>query len=109
MMSVADAGAGDPNGCPFSMAGTPCSQPGAYCSVMNECVARRCDCYGNTWACTERKFPCGGSCPAPQFAQCGAPCTGTVSGCLCHCGGGNGPNYGGCSCSGGTWQCTCGS
>jgi hypothetical protein len=91
------------------MAGTPCTQPGASCSWNSECLARRCDCLGNTWACTERQMSCGGTCPAPQAAQCGDPCTGNVSGCLCHCGGGNGPNYAGCACTAGRWQCTCGS
>jgi hypothetical protein len=52
-------------------------------------------------------MPCGGMCPVPQNARCGDSCTGNASNCLCHCGGG-GPNYSGCSCTGGRWQCSCG-
>jgi hypothetical protein len=100
--STIDAGA-----CPFSMAGTACAPAGASCASTSECVARRCDCVSGSWACSERQLPCGGMCPAPQQAQCGSACSGNATGCLCHCGGG--PNYGGCSCTAGRWQCTCGS
>jgi hypothetical protein len=100
-MSV-DAGA-----CPFAMAGMACAPAGIFCAWSSDCVSRRCDCVAGNWACSERQMPCGGTCPSPQAAQCGDSCTGEASGCLCHCGGG-GPNYGGCSCSGGRWQCSCG-
>jgi hypothetical protein len=97
----------DAGACPFSMTGTACAQPGASCSFNSDCVARRCDCVAGNWTCSERQMPCGGTCPTPQTAQCGAPCTGDISGCLCHCGGG-GPNYAGCSCTAGRWACGCG-
>jgi hypothetical protein len=47
-------------------------------------------------------MPCGGTCPAPQEARCGDPCMGSATGCFCKTGG---PNYSGCSCSGGRWAC----
>jgi hypothetical protein len=108
--TVTDASAAvtvDAGVCPFTMAGTACGPAGATCSWSGECVARRCDCVNGTWACTERQMPCGGMCPVPQNARCGDSCTGNASNCLCHCGGG-GPNYAGCACTGGRWQCSCG-
>lgn len=106
-MADASAMSVDAGACPFSMAGTACGPAGANCVFNSDCVARRCDCQNGTWACSERQIPCGGTCPAPQAAQCGDSCTGNVSGCLCHCGGG-GPNYSGCSCTAGRWTCGCG-
>jgi hypothetical protein len=100
--STVDAGS-----CPFNMAGTACAPTGINCVFSSDCVARRCDCVAGAWVCTERQLPCGGKCPAAQDAQCGGACTGNLSNCLCHCGGG-GPNYSGCSCVSNRWQCTCG-
>jgi hypothetical protein len=98
---------GDAGACPFQMAGTSCAPAGAGCTWSSDCLARRCDCVDGSWVCSERQMPCGGVCPAPQAAQCGSACTGDVTGCLCHCGGG-GPNYSGCACAAGRWQCSCG-
>lgn len=97
--------ASDPS-CRFQLAGSPCAPAGASCASDSACASVRCDCRDGAWACSERQIPCGGTCPTPQQARCGEPCTGMASGCLCQCGGG--PNYAGCSCSGGRWQCACG-
>lgn len=96
-------GGSSSSSCNISMVGQPCTA-GASCDYVEPdgCSAVSCVCSSGKWACARSTASCG-TCPTPQDAHCGDPCSVTAQGCLCDCG--NGPNFGGCSCTGGSWQC----
>lgn len=96
--------AGSSSSCGIALGNTPCTGTG-HCewTAADGCSFGSCDCKTGQWACVETRVGnCGGTCPTPQNAECGQPCTGKASGCLCACGG---PNFTGCSCTGSVWAC----
>jgi endoglucanase len=94
---------GPQSSCSSSLSGAACATD-ASCNWIDPggCSGGNCRCISGTWACATSKFSCG-ACPTPQNAQCGGACAVTAQGCLCQCGGG--PNFAGCSCTAGSWQC----
>jgi hypothetical protein len=96
--------AGSSSTCGIALGNTTCTGTG-HCqwTAADGCSFGSCDCKSGKWACVETRVGnCGGTCPTPQNAECGQPCTGQASGCICACGG---PNFTGCSCTGGVWAC----
>lgn len=98
----ADAAVSDP-GCSPSLARQACSGDRS-CRFTEACMTGQCVCLAGSWVCS-RRDTCSATCGVPQESVCGASCDTPAQGCLCSPSG-HGPNYVGCHCSSGTWDCS---
>jgi hypothetical protein len=97
----AEGGAVSDPGCASALATEPCTGD-ARCDFVEECQSGFCVCLDGNWACSSRNT-CSATCGVPQDSQCGGECSAPARGCLCAQGGG--PDFVGCDCVDGTWDC----
>ena len=95
-----DADADGDDDCGLRFEGGACTIDDS-CNWRTDCSEGRCDCPFGEWSCTGFDS-CSNECPVAEDTPCGSACSTDQSDCLCGCGG---PNFSGCDCQGGVWQC----
>ncbi len=96
----ADADADADGDCGMQLDGGACTQDDS-CHWLNDCSEGRCDCPFGSWSCSGFDS-CSSECPVAEDTPCGSACSTDATDCLCGCGG---PNFSGCACQGGVWEC----